>query len=128
MSAKSYSTRTMEAAPKVSVSITSAPASRNPRWTVATASGLVWTRYSLQPSYSLPPKSSAVRFWTCRLVPIAPSKTMTGREGWWSRSRNRLFISSKKRRCYIFTILSIVQYYQQSCCWGKSIDDRTQCC
>src|ERR1044072_3303395 len=57
------------------VSTTSQPTSRKPSWTFSTASGLVTSRFSLQPSKRRPPKSSNVRFWTCRLVPIAPSKT-----------------------------------------------------
>src|SRR5882672_8618786 len=57
------------------VSITSQPTSRNPLCTFSTASGLVIRRFSLQPSKRRPPKSSRVRFWTCKLVPIAPSKT-----------------------------------------------------
>ena len=40
-----------------------------------TASGLVTSKFSLQPSNRRPPKSSSMRFWTCKLVPIAPSKT-----------------------------------------------------
>ncbi|PHX53181.1 hypothetical protein CP500_022870 [Tychonema bourrellyi FEM_GT703] len=39
-------------------------------------------------------------------MPIAPSKTMTGREGWWSRSRNRLFIGGKKNvGAYIYNFI-----------------------
>src|SRR2546430_1575854 len=57
------------------VSITSQPTSRNAVCTFSTASGRVISRCSLQPSNRRPPKSSSERFWTCRLVPIAPSKT-----------------------------------------------------
>src|SRR6185369_14714950 len=57
------------------VSTTSQPTSRKPACTFSTASGLVTSRFSLQPSKRGPPKSSSERFWTCRLVPIAPSKT-----------------------------------------------------
>ena len=41
------------------------------------------TSISLQPSSDSPPKSSAVRFWSCIQVPNAPSNTKT-------RSRNAL--------------------------------------
>src|ERR1043166_41350 len=57
------------------VSTTSQPTSRKALWTFSTASGRVTSRFSLQPSKRGPPKSSRVRFWTCRLVPMAPSKT-----------------------------------------------------
>src|SRR5216683_2690729 len=57
------------------VSITSQPTSRNPVCTFSTASGRVISKCSLQPSNRKPPKSSSERFCTCRLVPIAPSKT-----------------------------------------------------
>src|SRR5712692_3615506 len=38
-------------------------------------SGRVRTRFSLQPSSEAPPKSAAVRFLCCSIVPIAPSST-----------------------------------------------------
>src|SRR6185369_7876673 len=57
------------------VSITSQPTSRKPACTFSTASGRVTRRFSLQPSKRGPPKSSRERFWTWRLVPMAPSKT-----------------------------------------------------
>ena len=82
-SSSPYSARTMEAAPNVSVSITSQPTSKNCRCTAWTASGRVITKFSLQPSKSRPPKSSAVRPWSWRLVPVAPSNTKTGRVGPW---------------------------------------------
>src|SRR2546429_2144664 len=41
----------------------------------STTSGLVRTRFSLQPSSAAPPKSVAVRFPCCNIVPIAPSST-----------------------------------------------------
>ena len=63
---------------------------------------IVTTKYALQPSYSIPPKSSAVKFWDWRLVPIAPSKIITGRSGLWSRWRNEVF-----NRGFGVSILSI---------------------
>ena len=57
-----YSASTGAKAPKVSVSTTSQPTSKNDRWIWSTASGRVTTSSSLQPSRSGPPKSSAVRF------------------------------------------------------------------
>ena len=60
LSSRPYSASTIDAAPKVSVSMTSQPTSRNWRCTALTASGLVTARFSLQPSRSGPPKSSAV--------------------------------------------------------------------
>src|ERR1051325_10631622 len=73
--AMSYSAKSTGVPLNELVSITSQPTSRNAAWTFSTASGLVTSRFSLQPSKRGPPKSSSVRFWTCRLVPIAPSKT-----------------------------------------------------
>ena len=78
-SSSPYSASTTEAAPKVSVSITSQPTSRNWRCTACTASGRVNTRFSLQPSRAGPPKSSAVRAICWSEVPVAPSNTSTGR-------------------------------------------------
>ena len=46
-----------------------------PRGCRGTTSGRVRTRFSLQPSRSGPPKSSAVRSWPWIAVPIAPSRT-----------------------------------------------------
>ena len=43
----------------------------------STASGRVTTSTSLQPSSSGPPKSSGPSSWSCRLVPVAPSKMTT---------------------------------------------------
>ena len=60
-SARPYSARTTEEAPKVSVSITSTPTSRKERCSRSTASGSRHTRSSLQPSSSGPPKSSGPR-------------------------------------------------------------------
>ena len=77
----------MEAAPKEFVSMTSQPDSRNWRWTSFTASGRVMTRFSLQPSSNAPPKSSALRSCFCRDVPVAPSKTRTGRSDEWRRAK-----------------------------------------
>ena len=72
-----YSASTTEKQPKVSVSMTSAPTSRNERCRPSTTSGLVSTRTSLHPSSSGPPKSSALRSASCRFVPVAPSKMTT---------------------------------------------------
>src|SRR5260370_3695495 len=71
----SYSAKSTGVPLKELVSITSQPTSKNAVWTFSTASGLVTRRFSLQPSNRRPPKSSRDRFWTCKLVPIAPSKT-----------------------------------------------------
>src|SRR4026208_570686 len=75
LSAISYSAKSTGVPLNELVSIMSQPTSRNPACTFSTASGLVTSRFSLQPSKRGPPKSSSERFWTCRLVPIAPSKT-----------------------------------------------------
>src|ERR1041384_4141827 len=75
LSATSYSAKSTGVPLNELVSTTSQPTSRNPAWTFSTASGRVTSRFSLQPSNRGPPKSSSDRFWTCRLVPIAPSKT-----------------------------------------------------
>ena len=48
-------------APKVLVSMMSAPAARYARWMSQTTSGRVRSRFSLQPSSAGPPKSSAVK-------------------------------------------------------------------
>src|SRR5437016_5031726 len=74
-SAISYSAKSTVVPLKELVSITSQPTSRNAVWTFSTASGRVISKFSLQPSNRRPPKSSSVRFCTCRFVPIAPSKT-----------------------------------------------------
>ena len=76
-SAMPYSLRTTENAPKESVSMASTPTSRNERCSDSTASGLETTRNSLHPSSTAPPKSSASRCWSCRFVPVAPSKITT---------------------------------------------------
>src|SRR6185369_16707540 len=75
LSAMPYSAKSTGVPLNELVSTTSQPTSRKPACTFSTASGLVTSRFSLQPSKRGPPKSSSVRFWTCRLVPIAPSKT-----------------------------------------------------
>src|ERR1035438_5355044 len=53
----------------------SAPASRYARWIPSTTSGRVFTRVSLQPSSTGPPKSAAVSCACCSMVPMAPSMT-----------------------------------------------------
>src|SRR5215467_8496809 len=75
LSATPYSAKSTGVPLNEFVSMTSQPTSRKPVCTFSTASGLVTRRFSLQPSKRGPPKSSSDRFWTCRLVPIAPSKT-----------------------------------------------------
>src|SRR6185437_10460313 len=72
-SASPYSASTTEAAPKVLVSIISAPASRKLSCSSRILSGRVRTKFSLQPSSCGPPKSAALRcmFWI--EVPAAPS-------------------------------------------------------
>src|SRR6185369_5559563 len=76
LSAMPYSAKSPGVPLNELVSITSQPASRKAACTFSTASGRVTSRFSLQPSKRGPPKSSSERFWTCRYVPIAPSKTM----------------------------------------------------
>ena len=53
------------------------PPRKYARWMSSTTSGRVRTRFSLQPSSAGPPKSAAVRFRCCSMVPIAPSRTST---------------------------------------------------
>src|SRR5438552_8101225 len=72
-----YSASTHGSDPKLSVSTTSTPTSKNERCRSSMTSGLVSTRTSLQPSIDMPPKSSAVSSRSWRLVPVAPSKTTT---------------------------------------------------
>jgi hypothetical protein len=85
----------MEVPPKVSVSITSAPASKKPRWTLATASGLVITKYSLQPSYSGPPKSVSGEVLHLQVRSHRAIKHDDGAAGLWRCSRKALFMARK---------------------------------
>src|SRR5258708_3569610 len=73
--ASPYSASTMGAPPKLFVSTMSDPASKYFLWISRTTSGRVRTRFSLQPSSAAPPKSAALRFRCCSMVPIAPSST-----------------------------------------------------
>src|SRR5262245_63014730 len=72
-----YSASTTGKAPNVAVSTASTPTSKNEQCISAITSGRVSTTCSLQPSSWGPPKSSAVRFWSCTHVPNAPSKIRT---------------------------------------------------
>src|SRR5208283_190241 len=73
--ASPYSASTSGVPPKLLVSTMSDPASKYFRWMSSTTSGLVRTRFSLQPSSAAPPKSAAVKDRCCSIVPIAPSNT-----------------------------------------------------
>src|SRR6202167_2787504 len=67
-----YSANTTGVLPKEFVSMMSEPAWRYFRWIESTTCGLLTRRDSLQPSRCGPPKSAAVRFACCSMVPIAP--------------------------------------------------------
>ena len=73
-----YSSKTIDEAPNVLVSITWQPASRNELCTCSTILGEDKTKFSLQPSKSSPPKWCDDKFKFWKEVPVPPSKIIIG--------------------------------------------------
>ena len=100
-SATSYSASTVEKLPKLAVSTTSTPTSKNAACIPAITSGRVRQSISLQPSSATPPKSSAPRSRPCTYVPKAPSKTTTrsrtASRYWWAGIGTRLVARLARR-------------------------------